>query len=225
MGLSFEQEALAFHLGYDPIMLQIVKDIVGGAVPRPTKHQRDEAAWPFRENAYWNYDSEMVSCLCCVIETGEKLHDVRNTGKSARRDFIRALRPMLLDMGYFAFLDEWYLSIYRTTDPYDVVRLVQPCGDFLESVDDVVAALMRWKEMFHWALLGANVSEFEIELLTMPDDVLTLAQEVHRLCPEMCDQVYGIRFYDKDEDEQDRLSAIQLADVIKTTQRVLLWWD
>lgn len=147
-------------------------------------------------------------------------------------ELIHRMRSLLLPHGYMAFLTEAYnpypcLAILKTLDQYEIIRVVETRGwDFDDKQwqpDELIAKLHEWERLCDFDVIGAGNDNIKVEFNTLPHVLIAFSGEVNRLCWEL-EQVYGIDGHSRDELD-NRRAAEQLAQIIRDTHKVYLWWD
>ena len=131
-----------------------------------------------------------------------------------------------------AFLIDAYgampcLAVLKTLDQYEIVRIVQTRGwdidDKQWQPDELVARLQEWENLCDFDVIGAGDDNIKIEFKTLPHDMIAFSEEVNQLCWEL-QQVYEIDGYGGDELNKRKVVE-QLAQIIRDTHKVCLWWD
>ena len=147
-------------------------------------------------------------------------------------EIIHRIRLLLLPHGYMAFLTDAYgtmpcLAILKTLDQYEIIRVVETHGwDFDDKQwqpDELIAKLQEWQRLYDFNVIGAHSDNIKLEFTTLPYDLIAFAEEVHHLCWEL-QQVYKIDGYCEDPTE-NRRAAEHLAQIIRETHKIYLWWD
>lgn len=148
-------------------------------------------------------------------------------------EIIHRMRSLLLPHGYMAFLTDGFdgtipcLAILKTLDQYEIVRVTGTRGWDIDDKHwqsgELIAKLQEWEHLCDFDVIGADSDNIKLEFRTLPDDLVAFSEEVNRLCWEL-QQVYEIDGYGGDE--LNKRSAVeQLAQIIRDTHKVYLWWD
>lgn len=147
-------------------------------------------------------------------------------------ELIHQMHSTLLPYGYTAFLTEAphprpCLAILKTLDQYEIIRVVETRGwDFDDKYwqpDELIAKLQIWEQLCDFNIIGAGYKNIKIEFKTLPQDLIGFADEINRLCWEL-NQVYDVECY-SDEVLENRRLAEQVAQIIRETHKIYLWWD
>jgi len=131
------------------------------------------------------------------------------------------LRPKLRPKGYMVFLSEMNfgignepdeIAILKGTDQYEILRIKQTNGiNYGVENKDVIDKLKEWEELYPFEILGADFDWVEAEFKTVPEDMDSFAEEVYEFCPDVVDQGTG--------------TVEDLAEEMRKTKRLFLWWD
>ena len=147
-------------------------------------------------------------------------------------DLIHRMRAALIPLGYMAFLTEAYnpqpcLGILKTLDQNEIIRVVKTRGwgfdDKFWSAEELIVKLEEWRQLCDFNIIGADSDNIKLEFKTLPEDLVSFADGINYLCWEL-QQIYKVNPYTEDVIEK-RLVAVQLAQIIRETRRVCLWWD
>ena len=122
---------------------------------------------------------------------------------------------------YFAFVSDQsfgigdkpdQVSVLRTTDPYEALRVMGTNGWNYDISPEMVAAQMRkWDSAFGLIIEGVGFDWLQASFKKQPADMQTFAKEVYEFCPDAVDQ--GIE------------TVEALASEMKRTNSLYLWWD
>lgn len=132
---------------------------------------------------------------------------------------LEKLGPELASKGYYAFVAEMNfgeepdrIGVLRTRDQFEVVRARQTNGiNYDIDNEAVVTRLRKWHKLYGIEVTGAGMDWVQFDLKRLPGDVGILAKEVYRFCPDSVDQGPG--------------DVSTLADDIRESKQVYLWWD
>jgi len=132
---------------------------------------------------------------------------------------LNSLREKLAPLKYMAFVVEINggiktdkIGVIKGTDQYDILRIMYTNGDDYDiSNQDVIERLKEWEKASPFDIIGADNDWVEIEFKTLPKDLKSFAEEVYDFSPDSVDQGPG--------------STTELADEIRQTKRLFLWWD
>ncbi|HEX6039045.1 DUF4253 domain-containing protein [Longimicrobium sp.] len=133
-------------------------------------------------------------------------------------DAVNALRDGVAP-GYVAFRSERDFSqkidrvaVLRADDPFAPLRVMGTNGaNFDIETDQVIERIREWDARFGLRLTSASMDWLEAEFVRPPEDMLAFAHEVYDFCPDVVDQ--GTE------------SIEALADEMRSTNTVYLWWD
>ncbi|HEY6009823.1 MAG TPA: DUF4253 domain-containing protein [Nitrospirota bacterium] len=132
---------------------------------------------------------------------------------------LESLRRKLLPLHYMAFVVEMNaglktdkIGILKTSDQYDILRIMHTDGDEYDITNqDVIDRLKEWQKISSFDIVGADSDWVEIEFRVLPKDLKAFAEEVYAFCPDAVDQGPG--------------SVDGLITDMKKTNRLFLWWD
>ena len=123
--------------------------------------------------------------------------------------------------GYVVFISEQNfgisgqpdnVSVLRTSDPYEAMRVMGTNGDnYGIGTERVIARLKKWDAAHGLRFHGIGFDWLEAEFKRQPNDMLSFAKEVYEFCPDVVDQ--GAE------------TVVKLADEMKRTNMLYLWWD
>lgn len=226
--LTAEEKQLALTLGFDEDVVRLVKS----EMQKPLE--------PFARIFSPTYgDDVILSCMdVSLVDLDSKglpimlAREYVQVWEPDYLEVIHRMRSLLLPYGYMAFLADAFgtmpcLAVLKTLDQYEVIRVVGTRGwDFdgkQWQPDELIARLQEWKNLCDFDVIGAASHDIKLEFRTLPLDIIAFSEEVNRLCWEL-EQVYGIEGYGGEELNKRR-AAEQLAQIIRETHRVCLWWD
>lgn len=129
------------------------------------------------------------------------------------------LRARLRPLGYMAFIVEVNegiktdtIGVLKGADQYEILRVMQTSGEHDDvACDDVIAQLKEWEKQARFDIIGAENGWVELQFRKLPKDLRAFAEEVQDLAPDSVDE--GARGIE------------DLAAEIKSTKRLLLWWE
>ena len=223
MELTVEEEQLAFALDFDEDVLRLVKS----EMQKPLE--------PFVRLAIPIDGRDVVSSADILNGKGFAVKLAERYVWMWEPDYlelIHRMRSLLLSHGYMAFLTDGYgampcLAILKTLDQYEIIRVVETRGwDFDDKYwqpDKLIAKLQEWQNLCDFNIIGAGHKNIKLEFKTLPRNLIAFSKEVNRLCWEL-EQVYGIECFSNDALEQQK-AVEQLAQIIRDTHKVYLWWD
>ena len=232
--LTPAETLLASRIQFDPQVLCAVKSMVGRDV---------EPYYQFMYKGQKIVIEADVKMLEFVIKADGKAHWKGFTVK-IESDYTRtwpadkwpvgvldSLRE-ILPAGYQAFLTGSNhrpdLTILKTTDPYDVLRVQETHGwDFQDTAytsEDLARVLASWQQECCLNINGAGCNNVKLVLETLPDDLVCFAERVNFLCWELDEIMNGFGNYGEGEAE-NRALAEKLAAHLRETRRLYLWWD
>jgi hypothetical protein len=134
------------------------------------------------------------------------------------REAVAKLREAL-GPGYVVFASEQNfgnghdrVAVLRSRDPFDALRTMATNGTNYEiDTDSIITRLREWDRRYGLRIVGAGLDWTEAELVRDPRDWLAFAREVYEFCPDVVDQ------------GTETVEA--LAEEIKKSRTVYLWWD
>jgi hypothetical protein len=123
--------------------------------------------------------------------------------------------------GYLAFISDQnfgmggkpdHVSVLKASSPYDILEVMGTNGgNYNISCSMVIARVKEWYERFGLVLRGAGMDWLEASFEQQPPNMLEFAKEVYEFCPDVVDQ--------------GTVTVEALADEMKRTNSVYLWWD
>ena len=104
------------------------------------------------------------------------------------------------------------LVVAEGRDQFDILRTAQTDGvNYDLDTEAIVKELQSWDREFGIDIWQAETDTVQLRLKTIPKDLASFAQRIHKFCPDVVDQgVGGVR---------------ALAKEIEKTKSVYLWWD
>lgn len=132
---------------------------------------------------------------------------------------IDELWDALEETGYIAFYDERNfgdapdrIGLIRSEDEFDILRVKQTNGWNCDiGTDDIIARIQEWGARYPMRIVGADSDWVEILLGSDLPNAEEFAQEIYEFCPNVVDQ------------ETETVEA--LAESIKESSIIFLWWD
>lgn len=104
------------------------------------------------------------------------------------------------------------VSVLRTSDPYEAMRIMGTNGDnYGIGTERVIAQLKKWDAAHGLSFHGVGFDWLEAKFKRQPSNMLSFAKEVYAFCPDVVDQGAG--------------TVTKLADEMKRTNSLYLWWD
>ena len=104
------------------------------------------------------------------------------------------------------------VSVLKSADQFDALRIVRTNGvNYGISGDSVIARLTQWNAAYGLVVRGAALDWVEAEMQRPPSDMRAFADTVYAFCPDVVDQ--GTR------------TVAALADEMRRTRVLYLWWD
>lgn len=136
-------------------------------------------------------------------------------------DIVLNLRQQLASKGYSIFvLDRSFgiedkpdnIGVLKTADKYDVLRQIKTDGiNWDIDNDSLITIIKNFDRKYALDLVGASGDWCEFVINKEPGDWFTFAAEVNKVCPDVVDQGTG--------------TVEALAEEMKRTRRLYLWWD
>jgi hypothetical protein len=104
------------------------------------------------------------------------------------------------------------MAILKTTDKYEILSQIKTDGINYDIDNDSLISLIKvFDAKYSLSLVGASGDWCEFKIEKEPTDWLELANETYAICPDIVDQGTG--------------SVEALAEEMKNTRRLYLWWD
>jgi hypothetical protein len=192
--LSLSEQHLASQIGFEADILLLIKEEAKGQLHRLSGYDADEYQ---------------------IMANGVAI----SVPWSRSDQVLWSLRKKLKPRNYMAFQIEINsalkvdrIAIIKGSDQYDILRIMHTNGDDDDvSHEDVVAKLKQWEKRVRIEVVGAENDWVEIELRTMPQDLIGFAKDVYEFSPDTVDEGAG--------------SLEELIKDISTTKRLVLWWN
>jgi len=131
------------------------------------------------------------------------------------------LKPGFAQKGYYIFLLETdynfkrnvdRIGVLKTTDKYTVLKQVATDGiNYGITNDSLLTIIKNFDSKYSLELIGASGDWCEFIIHKEPDNWNKFAEEVYTICPDAVEQGAG--------------SINKLAETMKTSKRLYLWWD
>jgi Domain of unknown function (DUF4253) len=97
-------------------------------------------------------------------------------------------------------------------DQFDILRVAaSDAVNFGMLTEDLIRELRDWDREFGVDIGQADTDTIVLELKSLPKDINAFAKRVYKFCPDIVDQGTG--------------DIAGLANVIRKTRQVYLWWD
>ncbi len=136
-------------------------------------------------------------------------------------DLVFKLKDQLKQKGYSIFVLENNfnldneldrIGVLKTTDKYTVLKQINTDGiNYNITNDSLLKIIKQFDDKYSLELIGASGDWCEFIIHKEPNDWLIFAKEVYQVCPDVIDQGAG------------NLEA--LAEEMKNSKRLYLWWD
>jgi len=169
---------------------------------------RKETSEPFLRLTGFNEDGREVEALGVTVKVSAD-----GAEKTAMK-----LRPQLREIGFISYMtdvmgdDKDRITVVKGTDPYEILRIKNTDGiNYGHTNAQVIAKLKEWEKRYPFTILGASMDWVQLELAGVPPDCDDFAKEVYHFCPDIVDQGTG--------------SVGELAQEIRKSRRLFLWWD
>jgi len=136
-----------------------------------------------------------------------------------RNSVITSLKKLIGGRDYFAFtydnnfgIKPDLVCVIRTKDKFDLLRITGTNGDNYDiSNDKVIERIKLWDKKYGLKFDGVGFDWFSGIFVKPPKDMNKFAEEVYEFCPDVVDQ--GTESVEK------------LAEEMKKSNSVYLWWD
>jgi len=136
-------------------------------------------------------------------------------------DLVYKLKDEFRKKGYTIFLLENnfninnepdIIGVLKTTDKYSILQQISTNGiNYDITTDSLIKIIRVFDEKYNLELVGASGDWCEFDIVNEPEDWLKFAAEVYAVCPDVVDQGSG--------------TIEALADEMKKSKRLFLWWD
>ena len=136
-------------------------------------------------------------------------------------DIVFSLKSDLRKKGYTIFLlennfnidnQQDVIGVLKTVDKYEVLKEIQTDGiNYDISNDSLRNIIKQLDNKYSLELIGASGDWCEFIIQNEPKNWLEMAKEIYKICPDVVDQGTG--------------SVKSLADEMRKTKRLYLWWD
>ena len=104
------------------------------------------------------------------------------------------------------------ICILKTTDKYTVLKQIATNGiNYDITNDSLISIIKKFDKKYSLELIGASGDWCEFIIQNEPKNLEQFAEEVYKVCPDVVDQGAG--------------SLNALANEMKKTKRLYLWWD
>lgn len=104
------------------------------------------------------------------------------------------------------------IAVLKTTDQFEVLRVMGTNGwNYDLSPEAVIARVRAWDAEYGLALRGAGFDWLEAEITRPPSDMRSFAEAVYAFCPDVV--------------EQGTQTVAALADEMRRSRTLYLWWD
>jgi hypothetical protein len=191
--LTAQEEYLAGQIGFKKEVLKRIKREVEAPLHRLSGY--DESGYQ-------------------IMVNGVVVSVPRSRSETARS----SLKARLAPSGYLVFVVEMNdrikrdrLGIIKGTDQFDILGVMQTNGEDDDvSHEAIIAQLREWEQQNPFDIIGAENDWVELELKTVPKDLMSFAEDVYDFCPDAVDE--------------GAASVKELANQVKATRRLLLWW-
>jgi hypothetical protein len=95
---------------------------------------------------------------------------------------------------------------------FDILRIAaSDAVNYGKETEDLIKQLQIWDTSFGVDIFQAETDTIQLRLKSLPDDLQAFAEEVYEFCPDIVDQGVG--------------SVDKLAEAIRASRTLLLWWD
>jgi hypothetical protein len=195
MELTQAEQDLALRIGFDEVVLKLIKAETGGVL-KQFCIERSEG-WPeikqdckpalYVEPTETEAETEDTIEFYPDEEEYAYLGHIANSRQEKTR---QSLQKKLKPFGYLVFLLSSHrgLLVLRTTDQFDALRIVETNGiNFGLETSDVVVKLQDWDARYGLEVFLVGFELLALKLHSCPDDLLEFAQEVWDFCPEGID--------------------------------------
>lgn len=95
---------------------------------------------------------------------------------------------------------------------FDILRIAQSdAANYGMDTKDLIEKLQQYDRDFGINIVHAQTDTVGFEILNMPSNLLTFAEDIYKFCPDIVNQGCG--------------SISNLIEIIDVTGQILLWWD
>jgi hypothetical protein len=137
------------------------------------------------------------------------------TDRKDGKVLLSEVRTMLQGSSYSAYLNSVLgdrVAILKDIDQYGYLDVVYTDGiNYGLEHEDIMAKYRYWDEQYGLSLFGASYDWLEAEFQSPPSDWISFAHEVYDFSPDVVDQGTG--------------DIESLADEMRDTNTLFLWWD
>lgn len=178
MPLTDEELALAARIGFDPDILELVKQSSGKPIEQTTKVD------DYGENV----PADGISTLMSSDEVEVFLD--RHQAELLNRSYRAFWSVRHLQNGMRAG-DE--LVILKTTDDREIIRIRQTDGANYDIMNaDILARLNEWSKLCQFEVVGAARDWVAMSFKTLPENICAFADDVYEFCPDTVEQGVGL---------------------------------
>lgn len=199
-----EEQKLLDSLGFDQFVVTSIRKYTDAAIFLKTT-----------SFDFYNEESRQ-------FESNVKMHKGITFKVSAKdaEAVVISLKDQFTEKGYVIYISETNfgyspdeVSILKTTDQFDILRVEQTAGyNYDLNNEDVLAKLKKWYSEFAYEIIGASDASVEAVFKGEgPNDAKAFAQKVYAFCPDVVDQGVG--------------SVDELEREIVQMKGFFLWWD
>ena len=134
-------------------------------------------------------------------------------------ELLSGLKKGFKERGYLVFLSEENFgrapnkfAVLKSTDQFDILRCRLTRGaNYNIGTDSLIKRLKIWYKKYPFEITGAHADWVSADLVRPLADFNALAKELYAFCPDIVDQGTG--------------SVEALAEEMKSTNSLYLWWD
>jgi hypothetical protein len=147
------------------------------------------------------------------IVFGEAYHDSEALIDIYREPFhAKGYTLFLLEQNFNINKQPDIVALVKTADKYQVLQQLETNGlNYDIDTDSVISIIKKFDERYSLDLTGAAGDYCQFHINNDPGDWLSFAKEVYEVCPDVVDQGTG--------------TVEALANEMKATRKLYLWWD
>lgn len=104
------------------------------------------------------------------------------------------------------------LVLASRADQFDILRVARSDAvNYDMYAEDLIVRLKKYHEQIRIDIIHAETDTIDFDCLSLPSNIAAFCDDLYEFCPDIVDQGVG--------------SVEALADAVRRTKRVQLWWD